>query len=79
MLESNYTKLFSGSFIIVKLAMERLEAVGIKPIIKDESKSARLAGFGSSIQNFQELYVHNDELEKALPLIKIIKQEISTD
>ncbi|WP_026753154.1 putative signal transducing protein [Sediminibacter sp. Hel_I_10] len=76
MTETNYTKVFSGSFIIVQLAMDRLKSAGINAIIKDESESGRLAGFGSSIQNYQELYVNKDELSEALPIINGVKQEL---
>jgi len=75
MLDSNYIQIFSGSFIIVKMAVERLHEVGIEAIVKDESESGRLAGFGASIQNFQELYVNKAELNKAIPIINQVKAE----
>jgi hypothetical protein len=65
MTNSNYTKIFSGDFIIVKRIVSDLENENITAVIKDETESGRLAGFGSAIQGLQEIYVHNDELEKA--------------
>ena len=79
MSDTNYKKIFSGSFIIVQLAMDRLESAGIHAIIKDESESGRLAGFGSSIQNYQELHVNRDELEQALPIIASVKEELEAN
>jgi len=76
MSETNYTKIFEGNFIIVQLAMDRLHSAGIEAIIKDESESGRLAGFGSSIQGYQELYVSNEELEQARPIINAVKEEL---
>ncbi|OMP29752.1 MULTISPECIES: putative signal transducing protein [Mangrovimonas] len=76
MSEDNYIKIFSGNFIMVQLMMTRLEEIGIEPIIKDESESGRLAGFGSSIQGFQELYVHKDELDKAVPVVELVRSEM---
>ena len=58
--------------------IERLEDIGIFAVIKDESESGRLAGFGAPIQGQQELYVHNDELSKAIPIIESIKLEMQT-
>ena len=76
MTDSNYIKIFSGSFIVVQLVKDRLESAGINPIIKDESESGRLAGFGSSIQGFQELYVSNEELDHAIPIVAAVKEEL---
>lgn len=76
MLESDYTKVFSGSFIIAQLVLDRLQNEGINAIVKDESESGRLAGFGSSIQGFQELYVSNEELHKALPIVNAVNAEL---
>ena len=78
MSEDNYIKIFSGNFIMVQLMMSRLEDIGIEPIIKDESESGRLAGFGSSIQGFQELYVHKDELDKAVPIVELVRSEMQS-
>ncbi len=79
MSDSNYKKIFSGSFIIVQLALDRLESAGIRAIVKDESESGRLAGFGPSIQNYQELYVHNDEMSHAIPIINSVKEEMEAN
>jgi hypothetical protein len=76
MTDSNYIKVFSGSFIIVQLVMDRLDSAGITGIIKDESESGRLAGFGSAIQGYQELYVSKDELDHAIPIIEAVKDEL---
>lgn len=72
----NYIKVFSGNFIIAQLVLDRLQSIGINAIIKDESESGRLAGFGSSIQGFQELFVNKDELDNALPIVESVKSEL---
>ena len=68
-MESNYSKLYAGSFIVVQLITQNLEKEGITPIIKDETESARLAGFGTPAYGFQELYVHTSEETKAEAII----------
>ncbi|WP_040280024.1 putative signal transducing protein [Psychroserpens damuponensis] len=78
MSNTSYTKIFSGSFIIIQLALDRLNSAGINAVVKDESESGRLAGFGASIQGYQELYVHDDELSQAERIISSIKEELET-
>ncbi|MEM5566390.1 DUF2007 domain-containing protein [Psychroserpens sp. AS72] len=78
MSDTSYTKIFSGSFIIVQLALDRLISAGINAIIKDESESGRLAGFGASIQGYQELYVNDEELSQAERIISSIKEELGS-
>ena len=77
-MKTHYTKIYTGNFILIQLMIERLEDIGIFAVIKDESESGRLAGFGAPIQGQQELYVHNDELSKAIPIIESIKLEMQT-
>ena len=72
----DYVKIFSGSFIIVQLVLDRLKGAGINAIIKDESESGRLAGFGSAIQGFQELYVSKDEVDFAIPIVEEVNAEL---
>ncbi len=76
MTDTNYTKIFSGNFIVVQMLKDRLESAGISPIIKDESESGRLAGFGASIQGFQELYVSNEEQTKANTILHEVNKEL---
>ena len=74
--ESNYIKIYTGNFIISQLIVDKLEAVGISPIIKDETESARLAGFGTFNQGTQEIYVNNDELNIAIPIVESVTAEM---
>lgn len=78
MSDSQYTQVFSGSFILVKRIVAELEAVGITPIIKDEGESQRLAGYASLNQGIQEVVVHKDELKKALDIISQVESELDT-
>ena len=69
-MNSNYNRIFSGSFILVQTIVNQLREIGVIPVIKDESESGRLAGFGSAIQGNQEIYVHADELGKAQSIVQ---------
>ncbi|MCB4797952.1 putative signal transducing protein [Neotamlana laminarinivorans] len=72
---SNYIKVFSGNFIDVQRIFSELEKESICAVIKDESESGRLAGFGSSILGFQEIHVHKDELDRAILTVEKIASE----
>ncbi|NRB82467.1 MAG: DUF2007 domain-containing protein [Winogradskyella sp.] len=73
---SEYTCVYNGNFILVNRIKSVLENLGIIPIIKDEGESQRLAGYGSMNQGFQEVYVHNDELDKAQAIVDRVKSEM---
>jgi len=75
-METHYTKIYTGNFILIQLMVSKLEDIGIFPIVKDESESGRLAGFGAAIQGQQELFVHNDELDKAVPIVETTLTEM---
>lgn len=69
----NYTQVYAGSFVIAQRIVSELEGIGIIAIVKDETESGRLAGFGSSIAGFQEIYVSNEEVDKAQRLVAGIR------
>ncbi len=73
---SEYTKVYHGNFILVTRVKNELEHLGIVPIIKDEGESQRLAGYASMNQGYQEVFVHNEELDKALSIVNRVKTEM---
>ena len=77
--ESGYKKIYEGNFIVVQVMVDRLEEIGITPVIKDEKESGRLTGFPTSMQDFQEVYVRNEEYDKALPIVSQVKSELTTE
>ena len=74
--DGNYIKVFSGSFIIVQLAMDRLESAGINAILKDEDGLGRHSGFTTTNSSFQEIHVHKDELDLAVPIIEAVNADL---
>ena len=76
MTDSNYIKVFSGTFIIVQLAKDRLESAGINAIVKDESGFGEHSGFSSSNSGFQELFVDKDELDDAIQIIAAVNADL---
>ncbi|AXO79726.1 DUF2007 domain-containing protein [Olleya aquimaris] len=72
---TDYIKIFEGNFIVVQLIKTRLEDIGINPVIKDENESGRLGGFVHDMPRVPEVYVHQSEVDKALPIIEAVKAE----
>ena len=60
---ADYFHLFTGSIVEVLALRQVLAEKKIFPVIKDESESARLAGFGISYPSVQQVYLHKDEIE----------------
>ncbi|MBT8252518.1 MAG: DUF2007 domain-containing protein [Flavobacteriaceae bacterium] len=69
-MESHYKKIYSGNFIVVQLLTARLEEIGISPIIKDESHLGLSAVGVSDYQGEIDLYVHENEMDKAGPIVE---------
>ena len=69
MLSNSFIHLFTGSSIDVILIVATLEKININPVVKDESESARLAGFGIPAPLLQRVFVHSDEYKKAVKII----------
>ena len=66
---SNYRKVYSGNRFTAQQIESKLEKIGIKAILKDESESARLAGFAANIDGELEVHVHQDEFDKAMAIV----------
>lgn len=75
-METHYCKIYSGNFLTVQILVTELDKIGIVPIVKDESESARLAGFGTFNQGNQDIYVHNDNYDRAKTIIDTALTEI---
>jgi hypothetical protein len=69
----NFIKIFTGNSIKVLSIMNSLEDKNIIAVVKDDSESARLAGFGMVAPGLQEVFVHQDELDEAIRIIESLK------
>jgi len=77
-METHYEKIYSGNFIVVQLLVSRLEDAGINPILKDESQIGLSAVLVSDYQGLIDLYVHENELEKANTIVNTTLAEMET-
>jgi hypothetical protein len=79
MTDSQYIKIYTGGTIIVQIIKQRLEDEGISPIIKDETESGRLAGFGAALIGQPEVYVHESETAKAVRIVETVRNEMEAE
>ena len=69
----DFIKIFTGNAISVLALRNSLEEKSIIAVIKDDSESARLAGFGMVAPGLQEVFVHEDELDQAVRIVESLK------
>lgn len=68
-------KIFSGSEILALALKEKIEAIEINVIVKDNIQSAKLAGFGSA-GSAVELFVQETDYGKVYPIIEEFRMSI---
>ena len=68
-----FIKIFTGNAISILSLRNALEEQNIVAVVKDDSESARLAGFGMVAPGLQEMFVHEDELDQAIKIIESLK------
>tara|TARA_Y100000741_G_scaffold324738_1_gene275799 strand:+ start:315 stop:539 length:225 start_codon:yes stop_codon:yes gene_type:complete len=69
----DFILIYTGSTINVNQLIFELKQKNINPIIKNESNSARLAGFGITSNQDIKLYVHKDQVNKSKEIIKNLR------
>ena len=74
-MSSDYTKIYTGNPFIVQQMVTQLQEMGIEPIIKDESESARLAGFAANIDGDREIHVNHKEVDGAKAVVERVLAE----
>lgn len=68
-------KIFSGSEIIASGLQQKLEAINIFPVVRNNLQAARVAGFGNSGLAV-ELFLEERELVKAEKVIEDFKMNL---
>jgi ribosomal protein L12E/L44/L45/RPP1/RPP2 len=66
---SSYTKVMTGDSITIKRLVQLLEEKNIDFLVKDQTESARLAGFGAP-PNAVELFVQETDMAKARTILE---------
>ena len=68
-------KVFSVSEILAMALKEKIEAIGVDTVLKNNIQSARLAGFGTMGQAV-ELFIQETDFSKANPVIEEFRMSI---
>jgi hypothetical protein len=68
-------KIFSGSEILALSLKEKLEAIDLTVVMKNNIQSAKLAGFGSA-DLAVELFIQEVDFGKANPVIEDFRMSI---
>ncbi|MFV5702805.1 DUF2007 domain-containing protein [Flavobacterium sp. XS2P12] len=68
-------KVFSGSEILALALQQKIEAIGVDTVLKNNIQSARLGGFGNS-DLAVELFVQETEFSKVNPVIEEFRMSI---
>ena len=68
-------KVFSGSEILAMALKEKIEAIGVDTVLKNNIQSARLAGFGTMGQAV-ELFMQETDFSTANPVIEEFRMSI---
>ena len=68
-------KIFSGSEILALNLKEKLEAIDLNVVMKDNIQSARLAGFGTA-DLAVELFIQESDFGKANAIIEAFRMSI---
>ena len=68
-------KIFSGSEILALALQEKIEAVGVDTLVKNNIQSARLGGFGDLGQAV-EVFIQETDFAKANPVIEEFRLSI---
>lgn len=73
--DSNYIKLYSGNLVITEQIKQSLESQGISAVVKAQNESNLNPIFGGHL--VQELYVHKDELDRAVEIVESITSHMN--
>ena len=67
--ENQWILIYTGTELSTKFLKLDLEDAKISGLLKNETESARLAGFGMDTFNGCQLYICEKDIEKARPII----------
>jgi|TARA_B110000444_G_scaffold221905_1_gene223537 hypothetical protein len=72
-MNEDFVIVYKGSVVLSNRIINELILNKINPIVKNESESARLAGFGFNIENEISVHVHLDEFEVSQKIINNLR------
>ena len=76
-MKTEYLKIYTSSLIIINSIRNLLAENNITSLVKKHPESARLSGFGVTMDSV-ELFILKKDLEKSEPIVNAFKKEINS-
>jgi hypothetical protein len=76
-MKTEYLKIYTSSLIIINSMRNLLAENNITSLVKNHPESARLGGFGITLDSV-ELFILKKDLEKSEPIVNAFKKEINS-
>ena len=76
-MKTEYLKIYTSSLIIINSIRNLLAENNITSLVKNHPESARLGGFGITLDSV-ELFILKKDLEKSEPIVNAFKKEINS-
>lgn len=72
-------RVYTGPILVADALVGRLEEINIVPILRDDQKNAIMYGSGSNYSGQVRVFIREDELEAAQPIIDAFIEETSEE
>ena len=73
---SKHVKFFTGSLIEIQRLQLDLDDQGIPSMVKNNFQSGLRAGFYGGSPSLVELFIYEEDMEKANPILEAFKEEM---
>jgi len=70
---NDFILIFEGSLVNASRIIHELKNSNIHPVVKNQSESSRLAGFGNITEKHTSIYVHIDEIANSKQIINNLR------
>jgi len=71
----NILNIYTGGEVMVNRIQQELERIGINCMIRDGFKQGLIAGYGEGVPSAIDIFVRENDLEKALEVVQAITQK----
>ena len=68
-------RIFTGPSLVAKRLIAELNEIGIQPVERNDLNSASIAGFAGAVPDQTQLFIREDEYEKAASIIDAFNKE----
>ncbi len=72
-------RIYTGPFLVAEALVGRLEEINIVPIVRDDQQKAVMFGSGSNYSNHIRIFVREDEMSMARPIVEAFLEEIGEE